>query len=269
MATINSEVSEGVLESQVLQVAEQAFREAERALGLRDEFLAIAAHEMNTPLTSMKAQVQNLERLLSHEPTGQIEVSQVRSVVTASLRQLKRLQHLCDQLVDVRRLTLGRLELRYERLDLQELVAEQIEHHAEAASRSLSELRFECAGPIRGEWDRLRLEQIVSNLLSNAIKFGAASPIMIRLQAMADHIRLEVIDCGIGIAPEDHERIFQRLERAVDSDHYGGLGMGLWLVRQSVEALGGDITVASTPGEGSIFTVELPLEATGPWPAAS
>jgi signal transduction histidine kinase/integral membrane sensor domain MASE1 len=247
-----------VEESRARQAAEQASLQAHKALGLRDEFLAIAAHEMKTPLTSMKVQIQHLERLLARDPEGHVEASRLRSVVFAALRQLRRLQHLDDQFLDITRLTLGRFELRYEPLDFHELTREQLELHAEAAKKTSSELRLECAGAIPGEWDRLRLEQIVCNLLSNAIKFGAGKPITVRLEAQEEQVRIQVTDHGIGIALEDHQRVFERLERAVDSRHYGGLGMGLWIVRQSVAALGGDITLESAPGQGSTFTVELP-----------
>jgi PAS domain S-box-containing protein len=247
-----------VQESRARQAAEQAFRETQRALGLRDEFLGVAAHEMKTPLTSMKAQIQSLEQLLAREPAAPIDASRLRSVIANASRQLKRFQTLSDQLLDITRLSMGRIELNYEPLDFRELVTEQFGYQAEAASRAGSELRFECPEPIPGEWDRRRLEHIVYNLLSNAIKFGAGSPIRLRLEAVANRVRLQVIDRGIGIAPEDHERIFERLERAVDSRHYGGLGLGLWVAQRSAEELGGSITVESELGKGSCFTVELP-----------
>jgi signal transduction histidine kinase len=98
----------------------------------------------------------------------------------------------------------------------------------------------------------------VRPLLANALKFGAGQPITVRLNALEERVWLQVTDRGIGIAPEDHERIFERLERAVDSRYYGGLGLGLWIVRQGVESLGGGVTVASALGQGSTFTVELP-----------
>jgi two-component system OmpR family sensor kinase len=203
-------------------------------------------------------QIQQLERLLTSAPSTGVELSRLRSMVATSSRQLKRFQDLCDQFLDITRLTLGKLELKYEQLDFRELVAEQLGIQAEAASRAGSKLLFDCEGPILGEWDRMRLEHIVCHLLSNAIKFGAGQPITLTLDALEDRVWLQVTDRGIGIAPEDHERIFERLERAVDSRHYGGLGLGLWIVRQSVEALGGSITVSSTLGEGATFTVELP-----------
>jgi signal transduction histidine kinase/integral membrane sensor domain MASE1 len=247
-----------VEERRAREAAEQAFREAQRALGLRDEFLMIAAHELKTPLTSMKMQLQGLERLLASTPPAPKLVSRLKSVVAATSRQLKRLQCLGDQLLDITRLSGGRLELRYERLDLREFVTNQLAYHAEAAARAHSELHLECDSAVFGEWDRARLEQILCNLLLNALKFGPGHPIRVRVEASAESVRLQVIDRGIGIAAEDQARIFERLERAVDSRHYGGLGLGLWIVRQSVAALGGHVSVQSELKQGSTFTVELP-----------
>jgi len=174
------------------------------------------------------------------------------------LRQMRRFQELSEQLLDITRLSSEWFELHYEPLEFREVVAELMEHHAEAAAKAHSELRLEGAGPIPGEADRLCLERIVSNLLSNALKFGAGGPVLVQLEARGERVQLQVIDQGIGIAPEDRERIFERLERAVDSRHYGGLGLGLWIARQSAEALGGHITIESELGKGSTFTVELP-----------
>ncbi len=248
-----------VEESRARQEAERAFREAQKALGLRDEFLSIAAHEMKTPLTSMKMQIQQLQRLLATASGDQVEAARLRPVVTAALRQMRRFQELSDQLLDISRLTSGGFEPRYEPVEFREVVAELIDNHQEAAAKARSELRLEGSGPIPGEADRLCLERIVCNLLSNAIKFGAGKPVRVRLEAHGGRVRLQVSDHGIGIASEDRERIFERLERAVDSRHYGGLGLGLWIARESARALGGHITVESELGKGSTFTVELPL----------
>ncbi|MCY1078339.1 sensor histidine kinase [Archangium lansingense] len=247
-----------VEESRARQEAERAFHEVQRALGMRDEFLSIAAHEMKTPLTSMKMQIQLLLRVVDGAAGGQVDAARLRPPIAAALRQMRRFQELSDQLLDITQLSTGRLVPRYEPLDFRKVVVEQIEQQAEAAAKARTELRLACADPIPGECDRQCFERIVCALLSNAIKFGAGAPIFVRLEAQAERVRLQVVDHGIGVAPEDHARIFERLERAVDARHYGGLGLGLWLARQSAEVLGGDISVESEPGRGSTFTVELP-----------
>ena len=114
-------------------------------------------------------------------------------------------------------------------------------------------------GPVPGRWDAARLEQVVLNLLSNAAKFGAGKPIDVRVELQGELARLSVTDLGIGIDPSVHERIFGRFARAVSSAHYGGLGLGLYIVREIVTAHNGTVTVQSSPGAGSAFTVELPL----------
>ena len=117
-----------------------------------------------------------------------------------------------------------------------------------------------CAdGNVIGNWDRLRVEQIVTNLVSNAVKYGRGRPVEITVSRAGERARLTVRDHGIGIAPEHQARIFGRFERAVSERHYGGLGLGLWLVRRIVDALGGTIALESELDAGSTFTVELPL----------
>jgi signal transduction histidine kinase len=107
--------------------------------------------------------------------------------------------------------------------------------------------------------DRLRIEQVISNLLSNAVKYGQGKPVDVALEVRDGAARLTVRDHGIGIDPRHQERIFERFERAVSTRHYGGFGLGLWIVRQIVDASGGSIRVESTEDEGSLFVVELPL----------
>ena len=118
------------------------------------------------------------------------------------------------------------------------------------------------AETIPGEWDPRRLEQIVGNLLSNAIKYGSGRPIEVDVRASDEIARVSVADRGIGIEKPLLQRIFGRFERAVSDRHYGGLGLGLYITRQIVEALGGTVNVTSTLGAGATFTVQLPLEAT-------
>jgi signal transduction histidine kinase len=104
----------------------------------------------------------------------------------------------------------------------------------------------------------MRVEQVVTNLLSNAIKYGAGRPVEVAVSGDDLLARLTIRDHGIGIPLEHQARIFERFERAVSDRHYGGLGLGLWIVRQIVDALGGSIIVESEAGKGSTFTVNLP-----------
>ena len=113
--------------------------------------------------------------------------------------------------------------------------------------------------PVVGHWDRSRLEQVLLNLLSNAMKFGMHRPIHVGVRRQETSARIIVRDHGIGIAEKDQARIFNRFERAVSALHFGGLGLGLYLVRWIVTSHGGSVRVESKPNAGATFVVELPL----------
>jgi signal transduction histidine kinase len=241
------------LADQCAQALDRArlYTEARDAVRLRDDFLSIASHELNTPLTSLKLALAHLGRRAFEPDTAS------RLLGTAE-RQVTRLNSLVNELLDVSRITAGKLKLDPEDIDLVAAVAEVVSRLSVDVQRSGSELTVESDGPVIGRWDPLRIDQVATNLLSNAIKFGEGRPIRVRVSAEGNRARLVVKDAGIGIAPEEQARIFERFERAVATPHFGGFGLGLWIVRQIVEAMAGEIRVESAPGEGSTFTVELP-----------
>ena len=144
-------------------------------------------------------------------------------------------------------------------MDLAALTRDTVGRMSEALARAGSEVKLLADATVPGKWDRVRLEQVVGNLLSNAAKYGRGQPVEVRVeQGLDGRARLVVKDHGIGIAPEDQARIFERFERAVSVRHYGGFGIGLWIVREIVQALGGTIEVESALGKGATFTVTLP-----------
>jgi signal transduction histidine kinase len=115
--------------------------------------------------------------------------------------------------------------------------------------------------PVEGMWDRVRVEQVITNLVANALKYGKGKAVEVELRKDGPFAVMRVIDHGIGIAAEDQKRIFERFERARGTREYGGFGLGLWISKSIVEAIGGYISVKSSPGEGSTFTVKLPFQA--------
>ncbi len=236
--------------------AEEGLREAVKA---RDEFLSIASHELKTPITALGLQLASALELLSGQP-GEPRWNKLQSRLAGAERQVDRLTTLINQLLDVTRITAGRLALAPERVDLAKVVRAVLARSQELVRRAGSAVSVE-ADPAIGQWDPVALEAVAVNLLSNALKFGAGRPVAIRVAQHQGRARLVVRDHGIGIAPEAQTRIFERFERAVPSQHYGGFGIGLWIVRQVVEAHGGTIRVESAAGAGTTFTVELPTGA--------
>jgi signal transduction histidine kinase len=225
--------------------------QAQEAVRLRDEFLSIAAHELRTPLTALLLQLQSLEKATAFREGS----------AAPPLRSARRLAGLVEMLLDVSRIATGRLELAKEEVDLVQLARDAIDRYSDEAKRVASEISLEAPRVVEGRWDALRLEQVFANLLGNALKYAAGSKVTIRVAASDDEVKVEVADQGPGIAAEDAARIFVRFERAAPARHYGGLGLGLYIARQVVEAHGGTIEVRDTPGGGATFSVTLPRAA--------
>lgn len=229
------------------------YREAEDALRVREEFLSVASHELRTPVTALELQLEMLLRMNAKAreiPRDRLELARA---------QVLRLARLVDQLLDVSRISAGRLQLDIDRFDLAELTREVTARYREQARRVGSSLEVTVGAEAVGAWDRARIEQVLTNLVTNAIKYGQGQPIEIDVRSSGDRALVSVRDHGIGISPEDQARVFAQFERAVPQRRYGGLGLGLWIVRQIVEAHGGTVRVESSPGAGSTFVVELPL----------
>jgi PAS domain S-box-containing protein len=235
---------------------DRLYREAREAARIREEFLSVAGHELRTPLTALQLQLHTAHRRLE---AGQTE--RAAEALQRAMGQFQRLARLTEDLLDVSQITAGRLKLELEEVDLVGIVAEVVERHRESACRAGSQLLIEAPQSVTGLWDRSRLDQVFTNLVSNAIKFGDGKPIAIGVEPGPERARVTVIDQGIGISSEDQARIFERFERAVSQGSYGGMGLGLWITRQIVDAHGGHIGVVSEPGKGSTFRVELPRNA--------
>ena len=229
----------------------------------RDDFLSIASHELRTPLTSLCLQADGALRALRREGAA-ASVATTMTKVEKILVQARRLEVLVQGLLDVTRLAAGRLDLHLEEVDLGEVARDVCERLRDQAERSGSAVTLQVhggPGTVKGRWDAMRLDQVLTNLLSNAIKYGQGRPVAVDVEpsAAGDVVRVRVRDHGIGIAPEHQARIFERFERVVPDRHLGGIGLGLWIARQFIESMGGTVAVDSTVGEGSTFSVTLPV----------
>lgn len=224
------------------------------AVTARDDFLSVASHELKTPLTSLQLLIDRTRRRLDKRPVGPWLNEDLRAID----RQSRRLCQLDDRLLDVSQLVAGRLTLDPGPVDLGGVVQEVLDRLSEQAAQAGCLVQADLPPDVVGHWDGARLDQVATNLLSNALKFGAGQPVRVSVEADTDEARLTVRDGGIGMAEADLSRLFRRFERLVSSRHYGGFGLGLWIVHQLVDAHGGTVTVTSRPGEGAAFTVSLP-----------
>jgi signal transduction histidine kinase len=236
------------------------YREARDAVRARDDFLSIASHELRTPLTPLKLHMLRLRALAHEKKLGAMSDDELAKVMETSVRLVERLSLEVSNLLDVSQIVCGRVTVEPKELDLVALVRDVVDRSQIELERAHCELHLTTDVPVVGQWDGLRIERVVSNLLSNAMKYGAGKPIEITVDTEDGDARLIVRDHGIGIARDQIDRIFGRFERAVSAHRYGGLGLGLYIVRQFVEAHGGSVQVDAVEGEGSTFIVRLPFE---------
>ncbi|HEX3765082.1 MAG TPA: ATP-binding protein [Kofleriaceae bacterium] len=228
---------------------------AEEALRLRDEFLSLASHELNTPLTVLRLQLETLRDRISDDDRATL------AKLDRSNRAGQRLTELVDALLDVSRIATGRFTLHLEQADLADIVATAVDRMHEAAAGAGCALSVAADHAI-GAWDRSRIDQVVTNLVSNAIRYAAGSPIVVTVERRAGDAVIEVRDHGPGLPDGQAARIFERFERAASIRHYAGLGLGLYVVRQITEAHGGQVSAVNSAGGGACFTVRLPLGST-------
>lgn len=236
------------------------YARAQEAIRARDEFLSIASHELRTPLTPLQIQLKILEEKVTTIAREDQDLWLRKRLRTLD-RQSHRLQRLVEQMLDVSRIVGGRLALDIEPCDLVAIVSDVVAEMGLAEDSSQGRVLLDMPASLPGRWDRLRLERVIANLLGNALKYGEKRPVEIRLRSDTRVATVEVQDHGIGIDDADQSRIFRRFERAVSSRNYGGLGVGLFISSQFVEAMGGTISVTSQPGQGSTFRIDLPLHA--------
>jgi signal transduction histidine kinase len=239
-----------------VDVTEQVLvrRKIEESIQTRDTFFAAAAHELRNPINALQLQLLSVLHAAERGPEASLQVDWVRGRVGKAAHQVSRLVGLVDNLLDVSRIASGRLHLDLEPVDLAAVVTEALDR-LDGAEQAQIRRTLE---PTIGQWDRLRLDQIVTNLVSNALKYGEGRPIDVTVRAHGGYALLEVSDHGIGIAAEHQERIFERFERVVSDRRYAGFGLGLWITSRIVEEFGGGLSVRSEPGAGSTFIVRLP-----------
>jgi len=255
---VNFDLTEQKVIEERLRLAETGFLES---LASRDEFMAIASHELKTPLTSLKLQVQLYQRGLNTGNLRLLELYKVSDLLFKNASQIDRLTRLVDDMLDVSRIRTGKLTLKKETCDLSKIVKDILDRSREQFESSGSGVpRLDINDDAIGVWDSMRIEQVISNLISNSIRYGRGKPISIHVKNLGSRVRLSVKDQGPGVSVEDRQRIFQRFERGENGRDVSGLGLGLFISEQIVVAHGGQIWVDSEVGKGATFHLELPNE---------
>jgi signal transduction histidine kinase len=239
---------------------EERIAELEDELKARDNFLAIAAHELRNPMTPISAQVElllsrarNSDKVLPNEVAQGLE--QLHKSIEAYMRR-------ATTLLDVSRITSGNLRLQIAETDLSGLIRQVTTNLLPMAERAGCQIRLNVEDGVVAQCDRMAMEQILENLLSNAIRYGSGRPIEITLRRDGCMTQLSVGDQGIGISEEDQARMFEYFHNLRRTPK-GGFGVGLWVTHQIIRTMEGEITVSSSPGKGSVFSVRLPLQPGG------
>lgn len=229
------------------------------AIEARDEFLSSASHELKTPVTSIKMQLQMTRRKVKPAEGIVPEASKLARVLDMCGKQVDRLAALIEDLLDVSRIAAGKMTFNYAPTDVSAMVRDVAEQFASAFEEAGCTVHVDAQSTTKLSCDAFRIEQVVVNLITNAIKYGAGSRVDVRVEERpGGGSCIEVADQGMGISEEGQKRVFERFERAVTHKNVSGLGLGLYICRQIVLGHGGDIEVSSVLGRGSKFTVKLP-----------
>ena len=233
------------------------------AVAARDNFIAVAAHELRNPMTPIVGQI---ELLLKGVKAGKYSSAQVEERLIRIHQSMQNYLRRAATLLDVSRITSGNFKLAPVPCDLGEIIRFVAETFGETARHAGTLLEVDAPQSIPGSWDRLALEQVIDNLVSNAIKYGGKSPVLVSVEDPpgGSSVVIRVRDHGPGISPQNKERIFGQFERAIGADErQTGFGVGLWVVGQFVEAMEGVISVTDAEGGGTVFEVVLPKYSKG------
>jgi signal transduction histidine kinase len=236
------------------------YEEAQQALRVREQFLSVASHELNTPITSILGYAQLFQRRVAQDKNF---TERDKQTIQTIVKQARRLHQLSLLLLDNSRIETGQLSIIHEQVDLCALLKSVVEEIQLTVHQHTLDLHLP-QEPLNVEGDALRLQQVLQNLIQNAVKYSPdGGKITIEVEYQQTQVAIKISDQGIGIPASALPRIFTRFFRAknVNDWQISGMGLGLYVVHEIVTLHGGRIEVDSVEGEGSTFTVYLPLQA--------
>ena len=251
------------VERKALRQLEELTAELQEAIDARDRFLSIASHELRTPITGMKLQVQMMQKRLERNDASALSEERVTKLVAHTVQGLDRMNRLVEDMLDISRIQSGKLALHGEKADLGSLVQDVSERYRDQLIHAGIDLRANTIGSDPLVFlDRFRIEQVLTNLISNAIRYAPGAPVFLLIdQTAADEVKIVFQDSGPGIPPRHREKVFHRFERLVSENEISGLGLGLFIVREIVEAHGGRIQIEDANASGARFVISLPRDA--------
>lgn len=242
----------------LLRELNQTQQELQRSLRMRDEFMSLVAHELRTPLNTLFLETQMRSLQLKRGNTAAFGGQQMEAMIQRDERQIKSMIRLIDDMLDVSRMRSGKLSIRPAKVELMCLLERVVSDLSLQAATTGSSLTLRPHEGVSGCWDEFRVEQVIVNLLTNALRYGCGQPVEVSVERSGEMVKIDVRDQGKGIAASDLERIFEPYERGARNGEPKGLGLGLYISRQLAISHGGELRVASKPGEGSVFSLVLP-----------
>lgn len=241
---------------QLLSSMTELNKNLEKAVSIRDDFLSIASHELNTPLSSLKLQIQMSLKLLNETEDNLVAPSEV---LTKCLTHVNHLANIVKGIVDFSRMQSGNIDLNYARFDISLLLGEVLDKFSRQFASVGCNVISDLQPGLVGNWDKERIEQIFNNLLSNMIKYAPGEPVYFSAKEDGQNIQLIFKDSGPGIPTEYKERIFGQFERGESSHNIGGIGIGLYVVRKLTECHKGKLSLIASKSHGCAIEIKLPV----------
>jgi PAS domain S-box-containing protein len=231
---------------------------SQQAIQVRNDFLSIASHELNTPITSLKMQLQMTQRILKSN-IGDMPIEKFGKQIASSVSHTDRLINLVQVLLDVSRIQSGKFAFNFEAFKIDELIKEIKSQQNHLLGQASCELDVLCEPGLEVNWDKTRIEQVLTNLITNVMKY-APGKISLSVSKDGEDVHIKFKDFGPGIPKNKVDKIFDRFERATSDASVGGLGLGLYIVKEIIEGHQGRIDVETGEGKGTEFTIHLPMK---------
>lgn len=237
----------------------KAQKKLEDALTSKNDFISIASHELKTPLTALKLQVEMAKRTLDMQDSEGLSQEKVRQIIDRTHKDVLRLSRLVDDMLDVSRINTGKFNMIFEFFNLEEFFEQFLNRATTGLENFENLLTVIVNAPVMVKWDRFRIEQVILNILTNAIRYGNNTPIHLTVTSGGGYAYIKIKDHGPGISKENHKKIFERYERVNHDREKDGFGLGLFLSSEIMRCHQGTIELISDLGQGTTFDLQIPL----------